>query len=87
MADRFDITAGERLQVVEDTPEVLTVEAYFAPRGNRPPAHYHPRQDEHFEVLEGSLRVQYRKPTLTRTAQPSSPGARIMDETGADATC
>jgi len=58
MADRLDITAGERLEVVEDTPDVLTVEAYYAPRGDQPPAHYHPRQDEHFEVLEGSLRVQ-----------------------------
>ena len=58
MADRLDIAAGERLEVVEDTPDVLTVEASYAPRGRRPPAHYHPRQDEHFEVLEGSLRVQ-----------------------------
>ena len=58
MADRFDITAGERLEVIQDTAAVLTVEATYAPRGIRPPAHYHPRQDEHFEVLEGSLRVQ-----------------------------
>src|SRR5436190_17047531 len=58
MADRLDITAGERLEVIQDTPDVLTVEAAYAPGGIRPPAHYHPRQDEHFEVLEGSLRVQ-----------------------------
>ena len=58
MADRLDITAGERLEVVQDTPDVLTVEATYAPCGSRPPAHYHPWQDEHFEVLEGHLRVQ-----------------------------
>ncbi len=58
MADRLDIAAGERLEVVQDTPDVLTVEACYDPRGDQPPAHYHPRQDEHFEVLEGSLRVQ-----------------------------
>jgi oxalate decarboxylase/phosphoglucose isomerase-like protein (cupin superfamily) len=27
-------------------------------RGERPPAHRHPNQDEHFEVLAGSLRVE-----------------------------
>ena len=57
MADRLDIAAGERLEVVQDTPDVLTVEACYAPRGNRPPAHYHPGQDEHFEVLEGAVRA------------------------------
>jgi Cupin domain len=58
MADQLAITAGERLEVIEDNAEVLTVVASYAPRGTRPPPHYHPRQDEHFEVLDGNLRVQ-----------------------------
>jgi quercetin dioxygenase-like cupin family protein len=41
-------TAGER----------LVMESAWTPHGPRPPAHYHPRQEEHFEVLEGTLGVQ-----------------------------
>jgi quercetin dioxygenase-like cupin family protein len=58
MLEQLAITAGERLEVIEDRVEVLTVLASYAPRGTRPTPHYHPGQDEHFEVLEGSLRVQ-----------------------------
>jgi mannose-6-phosphate isomerase-like protein (cupin superfamily) len=58
MADRLQITPGEALDVVEHTPDVLVLEATYAPHGSAPPAHYHPAQDEHFEILEGSLRVE-----------------------------
>ena len=34
----------------------LEVEAVYAPMADvRPPVHSHPRQDEHFEVVEGEL--------------------------------
>ena len=36
-------------------PEALEVEASYAPGGSPPPAHFHPDQDEHFEVLAGSM--------------------------------
>jgi mannose-6-phosphate isomerase-like protein (cupin superfamily) len=31
-------------------------EARYAPRSRPPPYHFHPRQDERFQILEGSLR-------------------------------
>jgi mannose-6-phosphate isomerase-like protein (cupin superfamily) len=58
MADRLQITPGEALDVIERTPDVLVLDASWAPGGSPPPAHYHPSQDEHFEVLEGSLHVE-----------------------------
>ena len=51
------LTARERLTVVESTPEMLRLEASYAAEGNPPPAHWHPDADEHFEVLEGEMRV------------------------------
>lgn len=35
--------------------ELLRVEAVYAPSSPPPPRHYHPSQDEEFEVLEGAL--------------------------------
>jgi hypothetical protein len=34
------------------------MESTWKGQAPRPPAHYHPRQDEHFEVLEGELQVE-----------------------------
>ncbi len=36
----------------------LTLVATYAPYTPEPPAHYHPRQTEHFEVLAGRVRVR-----------------------------
>jgi mannose-6-phosphate isomerase-like protein (cupin superfamily) len=58
MSDQLQITPAETLEVIEHTPAVLVLEAAYAPRGSAPPAHYHPRQDEHFEILEGTLRIE-----------------------------
>jgi quercetin dioxygenase-like cupin family protein len=58
MTDRFSITSGESLEVLEHTPEVLVLEASWAPGGSPPPAHYHPGQDERFEMLEGAVEVE-----------------------------
>ena len=38
-----------------NTPELLELEATFEPIEYRPPRHWHPDQDEHFEVYEGTL--------------------------------
>lgn len=35
--------------------ELLEVEAIYAPRSSRPPAHFHPNQQETFTVLEGTM--------------------------------
>jgi quercetin dioxygenase-like cupin family protein len=39
-------------------PDVLEVEAAYGPAGAPAPAHFHPAQDEHFEVLEGEIRIR-----------------------------
>jgi hypothetical protein len=38
--------------------ELLELEAHFEPAAAPPASHYHPEQDEHFEVLEGALTVE-----------------------------
>jgi mannose-6-phosphate isomerase-like protein (cupin superfamily) len=38
--------------------ELLEVESIWAGGGQQPPEHYHPHQEEHFEVLEGELRAR-----------------------------
>ena len=46
--------------------DALEVEALYSPGGPPPPAHLHPSQSEHFEVLEGSVstRVDEQERTL-----------------------
>ena len=46
---------GFRLKLLRITEDVLEMEAFYAGRGDLPPRHYHPRQDEHFEVLAGAV--------------------------------
>ena len=46
---------GTTLTVREVGPDALEVEALYDPGGPPPPAHLHPAQSEHFEVLEGSV--------------------------------
>lgn len=55
MADELMLTARERLTVLESSDDALRLEAVYAPEGSPPPAHWHPGQDEHFEVLEGEM--------------------------------
>lgn len=48
---------GIRVEVLTLEPELLAMEAEYAGTGDLPPAHHHPQQDEHFEVLEGRVRT------------------------------
>src|SRR4051794_27068179 len=48
---------GFRLRLVRITDELLVMEGLYSGEGGLPREHYHPRQDEHFEVLEGAVRV------------------------------
>ena len=65
MGERLTITSSESVEIRESGPELLEVEATYGPGGKPPPPHWHPAQDERFEVIEGSLRV--RTPERERT--------------------
>ena len=41
----------------ETDGELLVMEASYSGEAGMPPEHLHPSQDEHFEVLEGSMRA------------------------------
>jgi quercetin dioxygenase-like cupin family protein len=58
MPDTLKLTPSESVTIKSRTPEALEVEASYAPGGSAPPKHYHPSQDEHFEVLSGTIRVR-----------------------------
>ncbi len=47
-----------RKTAAETQGQLLEMEASYAPEGAYPPEHYHPYQDEHFEVLKGELKVR-----------------------------
>jgi quercetin dioxygenase-like cupin family protein len=57
MPDTYHLTAHESVTVRRHSPELLEVEARYEPGGSPPPPHFHPSQDERFEVLEGELRA------------------------------
>src|SRR5437764_2731032 len=46
---------GYRLKLVRITDEVLEMEATYGDESLLPPEHFHPRQAEHFEVLDGAV--------------------------------
>lgn len=48
-----------RTSAADSGGELLEVDAEWAPvEGHKPPAHFHPKQDERFEVREGELSVK-----------------------------
>ena len=57
MGEVLKITPTESLEIRSSSAEALEVEATYG-TGEEPPKHFHPSQDEHFEVLAGSLRVR-----------------------------
>ena len=58
----FKNPAGERLTFrrtgAETNGELLVMEATYVPHSEKPPLHYHPYQEEQFEVLRGSFRAR-----------------------------
>jgi quercetin dioxygenase-like cupin family protein len=50
------LSPNSTLRVLSPGPEALVVEATYE-RGDPPPPHFHPAQEERFEVLEGAMRV------------------------------
>src|SRR4029453_8653445 len=51
----FQLTPSESVRVLRDQPDRIEVEGTWGPGGSPPPKHFHPSQDERFEVLEGVL--------------------------------
>ena len=63
MGEKLDLHDGEavtiRTSAADSDGELLEMEAEWRPvEAHKPPAHFHPRQDEHFEILEGELTVK-----------------------------
>ena len=57
MGATLKLTPIQSITVVRSEPELLEVETEYAANGIAPPKHFHPEQDERFEVLGGTLRV------------------------------
>ena len=51
------LSRSQHLEVVEHDAERLVVVTTYEPGGSAPPAHYHPSQDEQFDILDGTVRV------------------------------
>jgi Cupin domain len=48
---------GFRLKLLRISEELLEMEGNYSGAGDLPPEHFHPNQDEHFKVLEGTVRA------------------------------
>jgi mannose-6-phosphate isomerase-like protein (cupin superfamily) len=46
------------LEIVSRSPELLVMEQSYEAGDDAPPPHFHPNQDEHFDVLEGSIALR-----------------------------
>jgi hypothetical protein len=55
--DEIDAFGAMRLRFETIDDDVLVMEATYSGEAGMPPAHLHPKQAEHFEVLEGSMRA------------------------------
>jgi len=55
--DVIQLGPNQTLHVRSSTPDALELEAEWTPGSTEPIPHFHPNQDEHFEVLEGELTV------------------------------
>lgn len=55
MSTSYHLTAHESVTVTSHTPDLLEVESVWSGGGSAPPPHFHPAQDERFEVLAGEL--------------------------------
>jgi quercetin dioxygenase-like cupin family protein len=58
MTDTLRLTPTESVIVRRSEPGLLEVEGIWGPAGDPPPKHFHPEQDEHFEVIVGALRAR-----------------------------
>lgn len=68
MFEELEIGPGTRLRVISCSGELLELQATYNGGGSPPPAHLHPSQDEHFEVLHGEMRTRVAGQNRTLTA-------------------
>jgi quercetin dioxygenase-like cupin family protein len=69
MNDRtLHLTPNEFVVIRSQTPHALEVEGTWGPGGSPPPKHFHPAQEERFEVLEGTLRARVERQEHTLSA-------------------
>jgi mannose-6-phosphate isomerase-like protein (cupin superfamily) len=55
--DTYTLHDGEQVTVTTSTPELLALDAVWAPLDLKPFEHVHPNQDEHFHVHAGELTI------------------------------
>lgn len=58
MGETLKLTPTESVEIRSSTEAALEVEATYGTGSKPPPKHFHPGQDEHFEVLSGSIQVR-----------------------------
>lgn len=56
--DCIKLGEDQTLRIVASSAEALELRSTWASSERKPPRHYHPNQDERFEVLEGRLTVE-----------------------------
>ena len=54
----YHLTPHESVTLIDHSPERLLVDVRYEPDGSAPPAHFHPGQDETFEVVSGTIGVR-----------------------------
>lgn len=54
----LQLTPTESVVIRSQSAGALVVEGTWGPGGSAPPKHFHPAQDERFEVTEGTLRAR-----------------------------
>ncbi|MDF8266101.1 cupin domain-containing protein [Luteipulveratus flavus] len=58
MTDEIRLSDHGHLEITSSDADCLAVLATYEPGEGKPPAHFHPQQEERFEVLTGMLRVE-----------------------------
>lgn len=56
--DELTLSTQQSMTVRESVPDLFEVETTYGPGGKPPPVHFHPAQDEHFEIQEGEVEVR-----------------------------
>jgi mannose-6-phosphate isomerase-like protein (cupin superfamily) len=68
MGEELAIGPATTLRVLAVSEGQLELEARYTGGGSPPPAHFHPEQDERFEVLTGSVRARIGERELSLAA-------------------
>lgn len=56
--DSIKLGEGQTLRIVASSADALELESTWTSGQRKPQRHYHPRQEERFEVLAGQLTVE-----------------------------